>query len=184
MKFWLSLVGYQLVWFAAVIGAARGVVWPAIAGFLIYAAIQLSLARNVRVDLTLAATAAVLGFLLDGSLIRTGLASYAAPWPSASFAPVWILALWASFAMTFTQSLAWIQRRLWLAVPFGLIGGPLAYLGAARSLHVVTFTAPIWQGLLWLGAGWALATPLLAWLARRGSEVAVVQTPLMAGHLR
>ena len=184
MKFWLSLIGYQLVWFAAVIGAAHGVVWPAILGFLVYATVQLSLARNIRVDLTLAATAVVLGFLLDGGLIRTGMASYAAPWPSASFAPAWILALWATFAMTFTQSLTWLQHRLWLAVVFGLIGGPLAYLGAARGWHVLNFHAPNWHGLLWLGVGWALATPLLAWMARRGTEVTVTGQPLPEGTLR
>lgn len=184
MKFWLSLIGYQLVWFAAVIGAAHGVVWPALTGLFVYAATQLSLARNIRVDITLAATALVLGFLLDGGLIRMGLASYAAPWPSASLAPAWILALWAAFAMTFTQSLTWLQHRLWLAVPFGLIGGPLAYLGAARGWQVVSFTSPNWHGLLWLGVGWALATPLLAWMARRGTQRIGALQPLVEGGLR
>jgi hypothetical protein len=169
MKFWLSLIGYQAVWFAAVIGAAHGVAWPGIAGFVIYAAIQLLLARNIRVDLTLAATAVVLGFLLDGGLIRAGLATYATPWPSPAFAPAWILALWAAFAMTFTQSLSYLQERLWLAVLLGLIGGPMAYFGAARAWQVVVFTPPIWPGLLWLGVGWALAAPLLAWMAKRGT---------------
>ena len=28
MKFWASLIGYQLVWFAAVIGAGHGLAWP------------------------------------------------------------------------------------------------------------------------------------------------------------
>ncbi len=169
MKFWLSLIGYQLVWFAAVIGAAYGLAWPGIVGFLIYASIQLLLARNIRVDLSLAATAIVLGFLLDGGLIQTGLATYATPWPSPTFAPAWILALWAAFAMTFTQSLTWLQKRLWLASLMGLIGGPMAYLGAARAWQVVVFTPPTWPGLLWLGVGWALATPLLAWMARRAT---------------
>lgn len=177
MKFWLSLIGYQAVWFAAVIGASHGVAWPGIAGFVIYAAIQLLLARNIRVDLSLAATAIVLGFLLDGGLIRTGLALYATPWPSPAFAPAWILALWAAFAMTFTQSMAWLQNRLWLSVLLGMLGGPMAYLGAARAWDVVMFTPPTWPGLLWLGAGWALATPLLAWMAKRGTS-GVPATPV------
>jgi hypothetical protein len=171
MKVWLSLIGYQAVWFAAVIGAAHGVAWPGIAAFVVYATIQLCLARNIRVDLSLAATAVVLGFLLDGGLIRTGLATYATPWPSPAFAPAWILTLWAAFAMTFTQSLSWLQERPWLAVLLGLIGGPLAYFSAARAWHVVVFTPPTWPGLLWLGVGWALATPLLAWMAKRGTTV-------------
>ncbi|OOG43552.1 DUF2878 domain-containing protein [Rhodanobacter sp. C05] len=169
MKFWASLIGYQLVWFAAVIGAGRGLAWPGIAGMLVYAACQLGAARHYKTDLSLMATAIVLGLLVDGGLIRTGLASYATPWPSAALAPVWILALWATFAMTFTQSLSWLETRLWLAALLGAIGGPLAYLSASRGWHVVSFADPAWCGLLWLGIGWALATPALAWLARRWS---------------
>lgn len=184
MTFWPSLIGYQLVWFAAVIGAAHGAAWPALIGFAVYATIQLWLARRFRVDLSLAATAIVLGFLIDGGLIRTGMASYATPWPSPAFASAWILALWATFAMTFTQYLTWLQHRLWLAAVCGMIGGPLAYLGAARGWHVVTFASPNWHGLLWLAAGWALATPLLAWMARRGTQRPTLEQPLMEGQRR
>ncbi|MEO6801374.1 MAG: DUF2878 domain-containing protein [Rhodanobacter sp.] len=168
MNFWLSLIGYQLVWFAAVIGASHGLAWPGVLGMLVYAAAQLLLARNYRVDLSLMATALVFGFLLDGTLIRTGIASYAAAWSNDAIAPAWILALWMTFALTFTQSLRYLQRRLWLAALLGLVGGPLAYLGAARGWHVVNFADPAWRGPLVLAIGWALATPALAWLARRG----------------
>ena len=181
MKFWASLIGYQLVWFAAVIGAGRGLAWPGIVGMLVYAACQLAAARHYKVDLSLMATAIVLGLLVDGGLIRTGLASYAAPWPSGGWAPAWILALWATFAMTFTQSLRWLQTRLWLAALLGAIGGPLAYLGASRGWHAVSFADPAWRGLLWLGLGWALATPALARLARHGSTDAALPTIPLQG---
>lgn len=168
MKFWLSLIGYQAVWFAAVIGASHGHAWPGVLGMLVYVGAQLLIARQFRVDLSLMATALVFGFLLDGSLVRTGLASYAASWSNVAIAPAWILALWMTFALTFSQSLRYLQTRLRLAALLGLIGGPLAYLGAARGWHVVSFAEPAWHGLLALAVGWALAMPALAWLARRG----------------
>ncbi|WP_250622955.1 DUF2878 domain-containing protein [Pinirhizobacter soli] len=169
MKFWASLIGYQLVWFAAVIGAGHGLARPGIVGMLLYAACQLVAARHYKADLSLMATAIVLGLVVDGGLIRSGLAIYAAPWPSAMWVPAWILALWATFALTLTQSLRWLQTRLWVAAMLGAIGGPLAYLGASRGWQVVSFADPAWRGLLWLGFGWALVTPTLAWLARRWS---------------
>ena len=181
MKFWVSLIGYQLVWFAAVIGAGRGLAWPGIASMLLYAACQLAATRHYRADLSLMATAIVLGLLVDGGMIRTGLASYAAAWPSAALAPAWILALWATFAMTFTQSLSWLQTRLWLAALLGAVAGPLAYMSAARGCHAVTFADPAWRGLLWLGIGWALATPALAWLARHWSIDAAPATISLQG---
>ncbi|MET0331183.1 MAG: DUF2878 domain-containing protein [Dyella sp.] len=170
MKFLASLIGYQLVWFAAVIGSAHGLAWPGVVGMLFYAACQLVIARHYKVDLSLMATAIVLAMVVDGGLIRMGLANYAVPWPSASWAPAWIVALWVTFALTFTQSLRWLQERLWLAALLGAIGGPLAYLGASRGWQVVSFTPPAWHGLLWLAIGWMLATPMLAWLARRWSN--------------
>lgn len=169
MKFWLSLGGYQLVWFSAVIGAAHGLPWPGILGLLVYAACQLSAARRFKIDLSLMAMAIVMGLLFDSALIRAGLVSYAAAWPFAGMAPAWILALWGAFSLTFTQSLAYLQTRLWLAAALGAAGGPLVYWGAARAWHVVTFASPSWRALLCLGIGWGLATPALAWFARRGS---------------
>ena len=66
--------------------------------------------------------------------------------------------------------LGYLHRRLLLAAVFGAIGGPLAYLGAARGWDVVQFAQPQWHSLLALAAGWAVAMPLLAWLARRGLQ--------------
>jgi hypothetical protein len=175
MSFWLSLIGYQAVWFAAVIGAGHGTAWPGVAGMLVYALVQLAWTRNRRTDLGLIVAALVLGCLLDGMLIRSGLASYAAAWPDLALAPAWILALWITFALTFTQALRYLQRRLWLAALLGAIGGPLAYLGAARGWQVVSFADPAWRTLLALALGWGLATPALAWLARRGVRAQATQ---------
>lgn len=179
MNFWLSLIGYQLVWFTAVIGASHGLAWPGVIGMLVYAAGQLLLARRIRVDLSLMATALVFGFLLDGALVRTGMASYMTTWSNVALAPAWILALCITFALTFSQSLRYLQKRLWLAALLGLIGGPLAYLGAARGWHVVNFVDPSWRALLVLAVGWALATPALAWLARRGMAVSPATPSLL-----
>jgi len=183
MKFWVCLIGYQLVWFTAVIGAEHGLAWPGVAGMLIYATCQLGLMRDYRTHLSLMAAALIMGSIVDGGLAYTGLAHYGAQWPSSSFAPVWILALWMTFSLTFTISLAYLQKRLWVAILFGAIGGPLAYMSASRGFHVVTFTDPSWRGLLWLGTGWGLATPALAWLAKRSSPAETTErSAAVQGH--
>lgn len=170
MAIWLNAIGYQLLWFCAVIGAGRGLWWPALAAAAAFIGWQLAASPQRAVDLRLIAAALVCGVLLDGGLAASGLARYAAPWPAAElaeFAPLWILAIWASFAMTLTHSLRLLQSHLGAALALGAIGGPLAYWGAARGWQALTFAAPTWAGLLYLAVAWALAMPLLAWLARR-----------------
>ena len=136
MSFWLSLVGYEAVWFAAVIGAGHGLVWPGVLGMLIYALAQLVLARNIRVDLSLMAAGLVFGFLLDGAIIRSGLASYAAGWPNLPLAPAWILALWITFFLLAAGEWTGIAGLHQAGGYMGLLTAALAfYLSAAEIVN-------------------------------------------------
>lgn len=166
MRFWANLVGYQLVWFAVVIAAAQQRPWLAVAAALAFAIAQWLVSRERVGDARLVACTVVLGIVFDGALVTCGWLRYASDTP-ALLAPVWILALWAAFAMTLNHSLAFLQHRMWLATALGTIGGPLAYLGAARGFDAVAFAAPAWRAMTALALGWGIAMPLLAWLARR-----------------
>lgn len=165
----LDLVGYQAVWFAAVIGAGRGTAWPGVLAAAAFVALHLRHAprHRLRHRLRLGAAALAAGGVVDGSLASTGLIDYAAQ--GALPVPTWILALWVAFAMTLTASLDLLQRRPLVAASAGAIGAPLAYAGAAVGWQAVAFDTPSWPALCLLGAGWALALPLLARLAAQGA---------------
>jgi hypothetical protein len=167
MSRWANFAGYQLVWFAAVCGASRGLTWPALLVMALFAAWQLSVSPSRTADLRLVAAALLMGAVLDGAFSASGVLHYAAR--SAALppggSPLWILALWAAFALTFNHSLSWLTGRPLLGLVVGAAGGPLAYLGAAR-LGAVSFAAPAWHGLLGLADGWAVACALLGSLAR------------------
>ena len=102
-----------------------------------------------------------MGLLSRQRFDPSGLVRYAAAWPWRAWLRLDSCAMGVLFA-DFTQSLAYLQTRLWLAAALGAAGGPLVYLGAARAWHVVTFPSPSWRALLCLGIGWGLATPALA----------------------
>jgi hypothetical protein len=163
MSFWLNLVGYQLVWFIAVIAAGHGRVWPGVAAATLFVVAYLSASTRRRLDVSLVTIALLSGVCIDGALALSGLLRYAADSPALppGGAPLWILALWAVFALTLTRSLAWLQRARWFAMLLGAIGAPLAYLGAARGWQAVQFAAPAWRAQLLLGLGWAAAMALL-----------------------
>jgi hypothetical protein len=169
MTFWSNLLGYQLVWFATVVGVGHGVAWPALVSATVFVGWQMLASKHPKVELRLLLSAVVLGVCVDGVLAASGWAQYAVAAleiPTGG-APIWILALWACFAMTLTQSLRYLSGRPWLALIFGAIGAPMAYLSAARGWHALAFEAPMWRGLTWLACGWAVALWLLATLTHR-----------------
>ncbi|GLQ30798.1 DUF2878 domain-containing protein [Litoribrevibacter albus] len=56
-----------------------------------------------------------------------------------SFAPDWLLVLWAAFATTITRSLYWMFTRPLLAYAVLTLGGPLAYV-AGRACGAIEFS--------------------------------------------
>lgn len=169
MRLWGNFIGYEMVWFCAVIAAAHDMAWPGVLAFAGFAAWQLTLSPRRSTEYKLLGLALSCGLVLDGLLAATGWVRYAAAIPALppGGAPLWILALWGSFALTLTQSLRYLQKRLWVAGLFGAMGGPLAFWCASRAWHVVAFDAPQWRGLLALAVGWSLAMVLLVGCARR-----------------
>ncbi len=184
MSLWFNLVGYQLVWFTSVIGAGRGLWWPGVLAAATFALLHVALHPQTpaqrTVDLRLMAVAVGCGLLLDGGLALSRLADYAADEGLLPVlgAPPWILSLWAAFALTLRHSMRFLLGRPALAFALGAIGGPVAYLGAARGWQAIVFAEPRWMALAALAVGWGLAIPLLTTLAARWSSASHSPTPV------
>ncbi len=162
----LTFIAYELVWFAAVIGAGRGRVWPGVCAAAAFIAWRLAVSRHRAIEGRLLALALLIGAALETCWVRTGLIRYAAAWPLGS-SPAWLLALWASFGLTIVPLFSYLHSRPWLAAALGAIGGPASYWAAGRGWHAVLFPPRALPTLLALSLGWAVALPLLTTLARR-----------------
>lgn len=170
MKSLANFLGYEAVWFAAVVGAGRGDALPGCLAAAAFLAWQILVSDQRAADLRLAGIALLCGLSIDGSLASLGWLHYAAAGLSAPpGAPLWILALWVAFAMTLNHSMSWLRRRPLWACALGLAGGPLAYWSASRGWQAVLFEPPAVRALAGLSAGWGIALPLLAGLAARWS---------------
>jgi len=166
---WANFIGYQFVWFTVVGTAAGSRPWLGFAAAGAFVAAQLSISDRRALDLRLMIVAFVLGLVIDGALSKLGWIRYDAPRPAlpSGGAPLWILALWVSFSLTLSRSLAGLSvHPIWAAV-FGAIGGPLAYWSAARGFHAVLFVPPSYRVVAGLAAGWAVAMSILFYLVRR-----------------
>jgi len=173
-----NLVVFQMVWLACVWGAGVGMAWfgPLAAALFVTWHLRYTDARAS--DLRLIAIAIPMGIVADGLFAASGWFDYASPWPAASVAPVWIIAMWVGFALTLNHSMAFLRGRMAWAALFGLIGGPLAYWGAASGFAAVHFTVPTLWALTAVAVAWGLALPALYLFESRWSKhLAVAGAP-------
>jgi hypothetical protein len=161
---WLNMLWMQALWFGAVIGAAQNQLWLAPILLMGFAFWEFRPDRRVYGDFQLMLVAVLIGLILDTTWVRLGWLEFAAGWALSERAPLWILLLWAGLALTLNHSLAWLQSRLVLAAVLGGVSSPLSYLAAAR-LGAVTIVSESGVWLVGLGLSWAVALPLLLWLA-------------------
>ncbi len=163
-----NFAGFQIAWWACVLGAAHGAPWLGVVACLAFVALQWLASPCPRVDAWLVAGGALTGLAFDGLLAQLGWIDYRGS-IGALPAPAWIVALWAAFAMTINHSLAWLRPAA--AIVLGAVGGPIAYLGAER-LGAVELIASV-QATIALAVGWAIATCAFTLVARhaRGGGV-------------
>ena len=158
----INFIGFQIGWFACVLGAAYGQTLLAVIAVLFIIAQHLY--RNSSyAELYIILTAMVIGFIWESLLVTSGWLSYGLAADSLVFAPVWLVAMWALFATTINLSMAWLKQRWLLASLMGAVFGPLAFI-AGEKLGAVQFLDRL-LALLGLAIGWALLLPLLLWLA-------------------
>ncbi|AVP97688.1 DUF2878 domain-containing protein [Ahniella affigens] len=157
---------FQALWFSAVLGAAKGLWWPALPVLGVLIAFTWRYSPTRAQDFRLLGVAVALGMIIETGFAQTGWIRYAAALPSTELAPVWILLMWAGFALTINHSLAPLMRTRWLALLSGAVFGPLAYFGAARLGAVESFGLSTLAMMLVIGVAWALSLLLLAELAR------------------
>ena len=165
---WSNLINiglFQAGWFICVLGAAHGFPWAAAAVGLLPVLIHLGLVRDRWRQGSLLAFALLLGMVVDGFHLHTGVLIFTGGSLHGALPPAWILMLWIQFAMTLHGSLAWLIGRPVLGAILGGVGGALAYWAGVR-LGAAAFGADLSRCLLQIGLTWVLATPILLIAAR------------------
>jgi hypothetical protein len=164
----INFVFFQALWFAGILGAARGLVWPGLLLLACFMLWQLWPGRRAPGDIELILICAAAGILLDTLWIRCGLIRYHAAVPFSDWAPVWIVALWITLALTLNHSLAWLRRYPWAALLLGAGGSPLSYYAGSR-LGAAELPEDPTISMLAFGFSWAVLVPALVWLSKKMS---------------
>ncbi|TSA57181.1 MAG: DUF2878 domain-containing protein [Methylophilaceae bacterium] len=160
----INVILFQVSWFACVLGAANSLPYMGIivtAGILAWHLMQ---ATTPKTELWLMGIALALGASFDQALLSFNLVTYMHHGWSSSVVPIWILGLWLGFSTILNVSLRWMRNQHLVAILFGFVGGPLAYL-SAEKLGAVVILSNI--SYVTLALGWAIITPLLLFISKR-----------------
>lgn len=161
----INFVLFQAAWFACVLGAAHAMPWLGVIATLFVVAWHLKVAKNAKPEAILLIITLIIGATFDQTMHSTNLIHYQSHGWSDALVPPWILALWAGFVTALNVSLRWMQGKWLVAIVFGALGGPLAYMSAEKLGAVSLNMYP--QSYLALSIGWAILTPILLTLAKR-----------------
>ena len=158
--FWLQLIGFQLLWFSAVLG---GNAWLPLT--LLLLATHFALSPSGRGDWRVLPIA-MLGFGADLLLTFSGVFAFDGP-------PIWLAALWIGFVLTLGHSLVWLRRLPLIALaPLGALAGTASYLAGWR-LDAVDLPLGLTVSVIALACLWSLLLPALVrldfYIRRTGS---------------
>jgi hypothetical protein len=165
----IQFVGFQAAWCAAVFGAAGGQFWLGPVALLLWLAFYALLSGRPKLEITIALIALLLGLVIDSLLIGNGVYTPRGLIGGLTLTPPWMLSLWINFGTLVNGSLSWLRGRYWLGAFLGSWGGPAAYYSGHRA-GALTFHPPLISHLVFLGIAWAVAVPLLFFLAGKIEE--------------
>jgi len=165
MALLVNFIGFQVGWFACVLGAAndKELLGMIIAlGIVIYHVVNQG---DSRKELKLVLAATVIGLLWETWVLNLNILRYPSHPEALFWAPTWLIMMWALFATTINLSMGWLKDRGVLAVFMGAIFGPLAFIGGEELGAVVFLDSTL--SMITLAIGWGLLMPLLLWIAER-----------------
>jgi hypothetical protein len=162
-----NFILFQLAWFAAIIGGARG--WPILGALPAIVVVAIHLGSNLpqlKREAILVFGVTALGVIVETAFIAFGALHYARTNDNTALPPIWIIALWFAFGTSPHGSLRWLSGRIWYQPFLGAVFGPLSYLAGVR-LGAATMGEPIVVSLAVIGCGWGLAMVFIFKMADR-----------------
>jgi Protein of unknown function (DUF2878) len=161
---WINFLLFQGVYTLSLVGVINNVAWIGSLGLAAFAIWHARTAQAAKTDFLLAGIAVVVGLALDTLYMRSGLIAYSGELFWTGIAPLWILVLWANFALTLGGCLSWLRGRLALAALLAATGGPLSYYAGIR-LGTATISGDPLVLFSVISVTWGIAVPGLLWLS-------------------
>lgn len=162
----IELLGFQLVWISCALSAASGRTAPALVVCAVFSSGLIFLSERSVALAKVTFSCAAIGFTVETILIRLGTLTHVTTWPSAEFAPAWIVGLWGAFGAALPPTIRLLGSRAELkSVPAGALFGPMAYLAGSR-IEALKVVEPALASFAVIVVAWGAALPLLVAVER------------------
>jgi len=155
----LNFLGFELCWFACVIGGAHGFPWLGPLLVVLFVAWHIGMATDRFSEWRFLLIGTFLGSIFDQCLLSAEWVSYPHSFLPDWLLPPWMIALWAVFCCTLNISMRWLRPYPFLAMVIATCGGPLSYFGGVK-LHAMVWLRPDYVMPV-LIIGWAILMPVL-----------------------
>lgn len=169
-----NFLSFQAIWFVAVLAGsspALALCLPII--FLHFLLMDKALNKRFlwKNELALIGACLVVGLVVESIKLALPI------WDKnlvGSLPPLWLMTIWAGFAISLHGSFEFLKNRFSIAAFLGAIFAPLSYFAGARLSDSYELVEPSF-GLLLIGTLWVVVMPLLVWLgdllpSQSGSE--------------
>ncbi|WP_099019309.1 DUF2878 family protein [Marinicella litoralis] len=151
----ISVILLNVLWFACVLGASNGLLWPSLASLVVLLVVVFANTGFYKKDLYVIGFSLFIGILIDGLLQGSGLLVYASPFHEYSLLPpIWIMILWVGFAASIKTGMQWFLRHPKLGVIVMTLGAPMSYYSASR-LGAVEISSML-TALMAIALGWLI----------------------------
>ncbi|MEM1143359.1 MAG: DUF2878 domain-containing protein [Pseudomonadota bacterium] len=158
-SYFINFVGYQSLWFTAILGG-NSFLWAP----LIWVTLHVGMSKHRLSEGLIIVLVTLLGTAWDGVLAAVGYFSYPKQ-PHLIALPLWHVALWTGFACTLRHSMRYMVERPMLMSVCAALLAPISYAAAYR-FGSVDFPYGVAPTLVTVGFAWGAVCPIVASIVR------------------
>jgi len=167
MKNIFNILGFQVSWWACVLGVKHGQPYVGPICMALFIVIHFFYFKVNLLEIRLIAFFAIIGTTIDTGLAYSGLLSYNGLYSqNLLLAPLWITAMWCGFCATVNHSLSWLKGRGFASFLMGAVFGPLSYI-AGEKFNAISFHSSILIINVVLAIVWGISIFLIFFLNKR-----------------
>ena len=157
-----DLIGFKICWVTCAFCTQWDQPYLGSLITLIFILLHLFIVQFNSRDIQIIFIASILGFIIDTLFFQFNLIQYQGGiLANFQVAPLWIISMWAGFAITLLYTLDHIKNKYFTSSLLGIIGGPLSY---SAGVEIGSITINYSFSYFLLAICWGVVVPLLFYI--------------------